>query len=168
MKRVLAALAFAALAACTPAPNTGGADGAKAAVESVYATAQRNLGHVVTSFDEIPFTDDMKGLLARAEAAATQRGEPFIEGDVALNCQDCFTVTDLVIGPQTGPQREPAIDGHTWVEAKFKLNDDEERTVLWDMVETPQGWRVDNVLSDGLNLRTEAQSYLTDTNPPPP
>ena len=143
MKRILTALAFAALAACTPPANEAG--GAKAAVEAIYATAQANIGHAVTPMDQIPFTDDLKALLGRAEAAATQRGEPFIEGDIALNCQDCTSVSNLVIGPQTGAEQEPAVTGHTWVEAKFKLNTDEDRTVLWDMVET-----------------------LTDPNPPPP
>lgn len=165
MNRLLAVLAFVALAACTPAAND---TGAKSAVEAIYATAQSNIGHAVTPVDQIPFSDDMKSLLDRAEAAATQRGEPFLEGDIALNCQDCTSISDLVIGPQTGAEQEPAAAGHTWIEARFKLNGDEERTVLWDMIETPQGWRVDNVLSDGLNLRTEAQSYLSDTNPPPP
>lgn len=165
MKRIFAALALAVLAACTP---PSGAAGAKGVVESIYTTAQGNLGQAVTPLDQIPFTDDLKSLLERAEAAAAQRQEPFIEGDLALNCQDCVAVSDLVIGPQTSAEQEPTIPGHTWVEAKFKLNGNEDRLVLWDMVRTPQGWRVDNVLTDGLNLRTEAQRYLSDTNPPPP
>ena len=40
--------------------------------------------------------------------------------------------------------------------------------------ETPEGWRVDNILTEGFNLRAEAQSYLSDADvpqaesPPPP
>lgn len=161
MQRFVAAFAFLALAACTP-PEDGPVD----AVKGIYAAAQENIGHAVTPMASIPLTDDLKGLLDSAEAAAAARNEPFIEGDLALNCQDCQSVSDLVVGPQTGVQQEPPIDGHTWVQAKFKLNGDEERTVLWDMVKTPLGWRADNILSDGFNLRTEAQLYLAEPTQP--
>jgi hypothetical protein len=33
-------------------------------------------------------------------------------------------------------------------------------------VETPQGWRIDNILTEGFNLRTESQSYLDDSAEP--
>jgi hypothetical protein len=167
MKHSLAALAFAALAACTPpqAAAPAASSSAAAAVQAIYAQAQQSIGHAVTPISAIPMTDDLKSLVERAEAAAAARQEPFIEGDLALNCQDCTSVSDLVIGPQTGIEQEPAIPGHTWVQAKFKLNGNEDRTILWDMIETAQGWRVDNILTEGFNLRTESQSYLADPAP---
>lgn len=170
MNRTLAALALLALAACTP---PAASNGAEAAVLAIYATAQQNLGHPIAPAQQIPMSDDLRALIDRAAAQSAARGEPFIEGDLALNCQDCTSVTDLVVGPQTGAEQEPAQDGHTWVQATFKLNGAEDRRVLWDMIETPQGWRVDNVISEGSDLRNEAQSYLEtpegeDTVPPPP
>lgn len=167
MKHIFATLAFAALMACTPpqAAAPSASNSADAAVQAIYAQAQQNIGHAITPIGAIPMTDDLKSLVDRADAAAAARQEPFIEGDLALNCQDCTSISDLVIGPQTGVEQEPAVAGHTWVQAKFKLNGDEDRTILWDMVETAQGWRVDNILTEGFNLRTESQSYLADPAP---
>lgn len=158
MRRTLIVLTFLALTACTP-PQSG-SSGANAAVESIYATAQSTLGQDEAPGAGISMTDDLKSLVDRAQAQADARDEPFLEGDLALNCQDCTSVGDLVIGPQTGAEQEPAVAGHTWVQAVFKLNGNEDRTVLWDMVSTPQGWRVDNILTEGFNLRYEAESYL--------
>lgn len=165
MKRIVAA-ACLALAACSPAATTATlstatapAGSPEALVQGIYAEAQHNLGAPMP--ETIPMTDDLKSLFDRAEAAAAARHEPFIEGDLALNCQDCRSIGDLVIGPQTGAEREPAVAGHQWVQAKFKLNGDEDRTILWDLVQGAQGWRVDNILTDGFNLRTEANDYIT-------
>jgi len=153
MKRLIAALSFVALAACTP--PAGGAEGV---VRDIYAAAQRDIGGA--SAPELPMSDDLKALIDRGEAAADARGEPFIEGDIALDCQDCTSISDLVIGPQTGAEQEPTRAGHQWVQASFKLNGNEDRTVLWDMVETPHGWRVDDIFTRGSSLRAEAQSYI--------
>lgn len=165
MKRIVAA-AFFALAACSPAATTttqttatAAAGSPEALVQGIYAEAQHNLG--TPTPETIPMTDDLKSLFDRAEAAAAARHEPFIEGDLALNCQDCTSVSDLFIGPQTGAEQEPAVAGHQWVQAKFKLNGNEDRTILWDLVQGAQGWRVDNILTEGFNLRTEANDYIS-------
>lgn len=164
MRASLGALALLALAACTP-PSSG----AHEVVREIYATAQENLGQQVTPMDDIPMTEDLRSLLDRAEAAADAREEPFIEGDLALNCQDCASLDGLVVGPQTGAEQEPAVEGHTWVQAVFRINGDEARRVLWDMVETDAGWRVDNIVADGHDLRAEAAAYLDNIeNDPPP
>lgn len=163
MKRAFAALALLALAACTP-PGTIGA--AETPVRDLYAVAQENIGHTITSLDVIPMTDDLRNLVDRGHEAAAARGEPFIEGDIVLNCQDCETITGLEIGPQAGPEPVPAAEGHVIVEARFTINGDQPRAVLYDMTETAQGWRVDNILADGFNLRTEAQAYLEDEAAP--
>lgn len=162
MKTRLAAALLGVLAACAP-PSSG----PEAVVRGIYATAEQNVGRSVTPTDAIPMTDDLRSLLERAEAAADARDEPFIEGDLVLNCQDCTSISGLEIGPQSGAYQEPTEPGHRWVQASFTLNGDEPRTLLWDMVETPEGWRVDNLLTEGLNLRAEAASYLSEPGDAP-
>jgi hypothetical protein len=156
------AFALALLSACTPASDTG----AEATVREIYADVQQNIGHTTTPLDTIPMTDDLRALVERAETAADARVEPFIEGDIAANCQDCVSLSDLEIGPQEGPEPVPAASGHTLVEARFTLNGAEPRAVLYDLVETPQGWRVDNILAEGFDLRAEAEAYLEDAPAP--
>lgn len=144
--------------------TTTGTATAETTVQDIYADAQHKLGTAQQA--TIPMTDDLKSLVDRAEAQAQARNEPFIDGDLALNCQDCTSVTNLVVGPQTGPEQEHAAAGHTWVQATFKLNGDEDRRVLWDMVQTPHGWQADNIVSEGFDLRHEAQAYLASPTPP--
>lgn len=158
MKRIVASLAFFALAACAPPQQSA----AEAPVRELYARVAENIGRTATPLDTIPMTDDLRSLVARGQLAALARGEPFIEGDIAANCQDCTSLSDLEIGPQIGPEPVPAADGHVIVEARFTLNGSEPRAVLYDMVETSQGWRVDNILAEGFSLRTESQAYLDD------
>lgn len=158
MKKVLIGFALLLTAACTP-PETG----AEATVRGIYDQVQQSIGRTTTPRSAIPMTDDLQALLERAEAAATARNEPFIDGDLAADCQDCTSLTNLEIGPQENPEAVPAADGHTIVEARFLLNGDQERAVLYDLIETPEGWRVDNILAEGFNLRVEAEAYLADS-----
>lgn len=158
MKKVLAALAALLAAACTP-PQTD----AEATVRRIYDQVQQHIGRTTTPHSAIPMTDDLQALVERAEAVAAARNEPFLDGDLAADCQDCTSLTNLEIGPQEGPEAVPAADGHTMLEARFLLNGDQERAVLYDLVETAQGWRVDNILSEGFNLRVEAEAYLADS-----
>lgn len=163
------ALVFALLAACAPASDTGAED----AVLGIYEAVQQNIGQRVTPLEAIPMTDELRSLVERAEAAAEAREEPFIEGDIAANCQDCTSISNIVIGAQTGPEPIPATEGHRMVEARFTLNGSEPRAVLYDMVRTPDGWRVDNILAEGFDLRAEARAYLDDAgaagaSPPSP
>lgn len=155
MRRLAFAL-FAALAACAPRSDTGAED----AVLALYQEVQQNVGQRVTPLESIPMTDDLRALLDRAEAAADAREEPFIDGDLAANCQDCVSISDIAIGAQSGPEPIPAADGHRLVEARFTLNGSEPRAVIYDMVETAQGWRVDNIIAEGFDLRAEAEAYL--------
>lgn len=167
LKNLVAALCVAVLCACSQGASPAAtASGAVGVVQAIYVEVARHIGHDVTPLSAIPMTDDLKALMDRAQTAASDRGEPFLEGDIAANCQDCMSLTELAIGPQTGPEQVPAPQGHTIVEAKFKLNGNEERTLLYDLIETPQGWRVDNILGDGFNLRSEAQAYLVEAASP--
>jgi len=157
MKIKLAIAVALMLAACAP-PQSG----AEATVRGIYDQVQQHIGREVTPREAIPMSDDLAALLERAEAAADARDEPFIDGDLAANCQDCQSLTGLEIGPQAGPEPVPAERGHTLLEARFVINGNEERAVIYDLIETPHGWRVDNILAEGFNLRAEAESYLAD------
>lgn len=164
MKKGLATVVVLALAACTPPPAAD--NGAEATVRDIYTAVQSNIGRTTTPLETIPMTDELRDLIARAQAAASARDEPFIAGDVAANCQDCVSLTDLEVGAQTGPEPVPAEEGHRLVEARFILNGAEPRAVIYDLVETPQGWRVDNILAEGFDLRAEAQAYLDEAPTP--
>jgi hypothetical protein len=159
MKNLFVAAALVVLAACTPSANSG----AEAVVRDIYASVEQNIGHTTTPLSAIPMTSDLQSLVDRAEAAAEARGEPFLEGDIAANCQDCTSIGELEIGQQQGPEAVPADEGHVMIEARFKLNGSEDRSVLYDLTQTPEGWRVDNILADGFDLRSEAAAYLVDT-----
>lgn len=154
MKRSLVALL--ALTACATSPAM---DGPTAPVHALYAITQQHIGQSITPISAIPMTDDLKSLIDRAEAAARARSEPFIDGDLAADCQDCTSLTDLDFYRQ-GPRNGRAI-----VYARFKLNGAEQRSVRYNMIRTPQGWRIDNIVSGASDLRADAQAYLT---PPPP
>lgn len=159
VKHAFGALALLVIAACTPTSNTP-----ESVVRGIYDEVQQNIGREITPLEAIPMTDDLRTLVDQARAASQARNEPFIEGDIAANCQDCTSLTGLEIGPQAGPEPVPAAEGHTILEARFMLNGDEPRAVLYDLVQTEAGWRVDNILTDGFNLRTEAQAYLADSD----
>ncbi len=177
MKRIIAALAFAALAACAaqePAPPPvetpigQPAATAEATVQAIYDVAAQYVGRESTPRNAIPWSVGLKALLDRAEAATIARNEPFIEGDLATNCQDCTSLEVLSIGPVADPAAlgiAPAAN-HRFIEAKFVVNGDEERYVIFDMLQTSDGWRVDNLLTEGFNLRVEAEAYLADAPTP--
>ena len=142
------------LAACQQQP------GPDAAVQAIYAAATPRLAHgQPTTLDEIPLSTEFKAAIDHASTVADQRNEPFIDGDLAFNCQDCRVATEL----QTVVTHPPA-NGHAVVEARFKL-DGQATVVIWDMVQTPQGWRVENIRSpDGYDLKQAAQQEIAQEN----
>jgi hypothetical protein len=154
MRMALIGLCLMALAACARP-----AAGPEAVVDAIYEAAAHNLDSGVTPLDAIPMSEDLATSLARAATLAQARNEPFIDGDLAGNCQDCTGLT----GVETVVTTPPA-NGRAVVEARFQLQG-EPRVVMWDLVETPQGWRVDNISSpDGYDLR----AAIAQTLAPPP
>jgi hypothetical protein len=159
MKRTLG-LVLLTLAACTPAAP---ASGPEAVVTAIYKPLVDSKGEKGMSLGEMPLSDELKELVARAEEAG--KGEPVFDGDFAGNCQDCTGFTDLKIIRRTDTGLAA---GRAGVEATFKLFGNEPRSVTWDMVETPDGWRVDNILSEGIDLRKIAQETIDNAAAPDP
>src|SRR5262245_18078651 len=95
MKRALG-LVLLALAACTPAAP---ASGPEAVVQAIYKPLVESKGEKGMPLSEMPLTDDLKALIAKAEEAG--KGEPVFDGDFAGNCQDCTGFTDLKIARRT-------------------------------------------------------------------
>jgi len=159
------ALALLALAACTQpgaatstaTAATTSAAGAETVVHAIYDVAQQHVKDG-TPISAIPMTDDLKALVDHAESTAQSRDEPFLDGDIALDCQDCSTPSDLRIGPTTGPTPE----GHAMVQARFKM-DNEDHAIVYDLVHNAHGWQVDNILSAGFDLRKAANDEINQT-----
>jgi len=100
-------------------------------------------GDKTTPITDIPMTADLDALLKKVQAASPSDGDaPVFDGDLAGNCQDCSGFADLNIERS----KAAAPQGHTYVDAHFKLFKTEAHTVTWDMVETPKGWQVDNIV----------------------
>ncbi len=157
MRRTLALATFA-LAACTPQPS---ATGPQAVVKAIYRTLETSHGDETTPLAAIPMTAELDALVKQAEARSGD-GAPVFDGDLAGNCQDCMDFSDLRI--QTSTSAAPK--GHAVVDASFKLFQNEPKRVQWDLVETPEGWRVDNIVSDGFDVRAIAREVIA-TAPAP-
>jgi hypothetical protein len=154
---VLAAVLFSAnLSAAAPETTP------ESVVNGIYAEAAKHLEDG-TPLAALHLTDDFSTLIDRAEKAAAKRDDIFIDGDLALDCQDCGSLSKVAVTRSTGPAAAAPKAGHVWVEARFTIYD-EERRVLYDLVETSKGWRVDDIVSGDFDVRAEAQSYLA--NPP--
>lgn len=154
MKRFAASLTLIALAACTPQQS---ATGPEAVVAAIYGPIVESKGASSTPIDTIPMTAELRDLVTRAEAAAAGN-EPVIDGDVAGNCQDCTGFANLKIGP-TADDTSATAD-HQIIEANFSLFGDQTRTVYWDMVKKAEGWQVDNIMSEGFNLRSITNTVI--------
>jgi hypothetical protein len=175
MKKLLAALCVAALASCAApesappveAPIGQPAATAEATVQGIYDIAAQYVGRESTPRDAIPWSISLKTLLDRAEAATIARNEPFIDGDLATNCQDCTSLSVQSIAPLANPAALgiTPVSGHSYIEAKFTVNGNEERYVIFDMLQTADGWRVDNLLTEGFNLRVETEAYIAEPTP---
>lgn len=155
MKRsraLLAAISMIALsvAACTPAPAPEPA----ATVEKIYATLVASKGATPTDTASIPMTEELALKLQEVE---TKADGPVLDGDLAGNCQDCTGFSDLKVGAP--PADLPVTEGHTMIQASFKLLG-ADRAILWDMVKVGEAWQVDNIESEGFNLRVILDEQL--------
>lgn len=150
MKRTIA-FALLALAACTPAPTPEPA----ATVEGIYKPLADSKGEKTTDISTIPMTEDLALRLQEVESKADGS---VIDWDIAGNCQDCTGFSDLKVGAP--PKDLPVTDGHTMIEARFKLFQGEQKAMLWDMVKVGDAWKVDNVETEGFNLRAVLDEQL--------
>ncbi len=150
MKRTIA-LALLALAACTPAPTPEPA----ATVERIYGNLASSKGATPTDISAIPMTEELALKLQEVESTADGA---VIDWDVAGNCQDCTGFADLKVGAPQSPL--PETDGHTMIEARFKLFEGEQKAMLWDMVKVGEDWKVDNIETEGFNLRVVLDEQL--------
>lgn len=149
--RIPVLLICAALFGCAPVKP-----GPEDTVKAIYAIAAQHVGRDGTPLTAIPMSDDLILKFNLANDEAQRRDEPFVDGDLALNCQDCSAPTEL-----TTALSAPPANGRAVVEAHFKL-DGEPRVVIWDMQDSPHGWRVDNIRApDGYDLRETIRQELT-------
>ncbi len=152
---IVAAACALLLGACQPAQP-----GPDDVVRGIYTLATPKLAHgQLTTIADLPLTQDFKAALDHAGQVADQRDEPFIDGDMAANCQDCRLLTELQVVVTSPPANGAAV-----VEARFKL-DGTASSVIWDMRQTPQGWRVDNIRGpDNYDLRKAARDEIAEEN----
>jgi hypothetical protein len=148
-----AAAAFAvAFAACTPQVSEP-----EATVIAIYKPLVDSRGDESTDIAAIPMTKSLAQLIKDAETSADG---PVFDFDLAGNCQDCAGFSDLKVSKPTEAKDIEVSPGDTLVEASFKTFDGETHSVFWDMTQTPEGWRVDNILAEGLNLRAVASEII--------
>jgi len=156
MIRVLAAFAMLAMAACTPQPPST----PEGVVAKIYETASAAIARGEAPYDYIPLSDSLAAAITEGQRLSNERNEPFIEGDLATGCQDCQTFTDLVINVTS-----PPANGQASVRATFNT-DGRPREMNFAMVETPQGWKVDNITSpEGYDLRASVALYTSEAAP---
>jgi len=159
MRAIVIVVLGVVLAACSPAQApTQSAQGPDAVVRAVYdAATQRNAQQQPTDINQLPLTDALLALVRQASDAAEANEEPFLDGDPVLDCQDCSPLSAITVTTTS-----PPANGRATVEARFTVAGDA-RVETWEMVETPQGWRADNIRGgDGYNLRTSAEQEIHD------
>lgn len=161
MRTVLIALVGAALAACSPpqaAKQSAPSQTPEAVVRAVFVTASQHSAHgQPATADDLPLSDALKALLNQGEAAAQANDEPFIDGDIVLDCQDCSPLSAIAFTTTA-----PPANGRATVQARFTVAGDA-RIETWSMVETPQGWRIDNIVGDdGYDLRKSATDEIAE------
>ena len=158
MRVIFIAMLGVVLAACSPAQQgpTQSAQTPEAVVRAVYdAASQRNAHEQVTTVDQLPLSQALATLAQQATAAAQANDEPFLDGDPVLDCQDCSPLSAITVTTTA-----PPANGHATVEARFTVAGDA-RVETWEMVETPRGWRADNIRGgDGYDLRKSAADEI--------
>ena len=158
MRAIFVVVFGAVLAACSPAQQASQApaQSPEAVVRAVYdAAVQRNAHQQPTDVNQLPLSDALATLIRQASAAADANQEPFLDGDPVLDCQDCSPLSAVTVSTTS-----PPANGHATVQARFTVAGDA-RVETWDMIETPNGWRADNIRSgDGYDLRQSATEEI--------
>jgi len=157
MRAIFIAVLGVILAACSPAQApTPSAQTPEGVVRAVYdAATQRNAHEQPTDINQLPLTDGLMALVRQASDAAEANGEPFLDGDPVLDCQDCSPLSAIAVTTTAQPANGRAI-----VQARFTVAGDA-RVETWEMIETPQGWRADNIRGgDGYDLRKSASDEI--------
>ena len=152
MIRTCSALAVLVLAACTPQLT-----GPEAAVNAIYKPLVDSKGQTGTSVADLPLTMD---LALKIQELETRAEEQVFDFDVAGNCQDCTDFANLKVTTPTDPSLAPR-DGHTFVEAAFTLFGMEQKSVFWDLMQVEGVWQVDNIFTEGFDLRLITDEMLT-------
>ena len=157
MRAVFIAAVGVVMAACSPAQApTQSAQTPEGVVRAVYdAATQRNAHDQPTDINQLPLTDGLLALVRQASDAAEANEEPFLDGDPVLDCQDCSPLSAVTVTTIS-----PPASGRATVEARFTVAGDA-RVETWEMMETPQGWRADNIRGgDGYDLRKSATDEI--------
>ena len=158
MRAIFIAVLGVVLTACSPPQQASQAptQSPEAVVRTVYdAATGRNAHNQVTTVDQLPLSQSLATLVQQAAAAAQANDEPFLDGDPVLDCQDCLPLSAVAVTTTS-----PPANGRAVVQARFTVAGDA-RVETWDMVETPQGWRADNIRSgDGYDLRQSAAEEI--------
>jgi hypothetical protein len=151
MIRTCAALAVLVLAACTPQLT-----GPEAAVNAIYKPLVDTKGDTGTDAADLPLTMDLALKIQELETRAEERVFDF---DVAGNCQDCTDFANLKVTTPTDPSLAPR-DGHSFVEATLTLFGNEQKSVFWDLMQVDGVWQVDNIFTEGFDLRLIVDDML--------
>lgn len=151
MIRTCTALAVLVLAACTPQLT-----GPEAAVNAIYKPLVDSKGDAGTDAADLPLTMDLALKIQELETRAEERVFDF---DVAGNCQDCTDFANLKISTPTDPSLASR-DGHSFVEAAFTLFGNEQKSVFWDLMQVDGVWQVDNIFTEGFDLRLIVDDML--------
>lgn len=151
MKRTCAAVIALALSACSPQLT-----GPEAAVTEIYKTLANSKGATGTGLADIPLTLD---LALKIQEIETRADGSVFDFDLAGNCQDCTGFSNLKVSTPTDPSLA-ARDGHSFVEATFTIANAEQKAMFWDLVQADGAWQVDNIFTEGFDLRLIADEML--------
>lgn len=159
MIRTCTAFAVLVLAACTPQLA-----GPEAAVNAIYKPLVESKGVSGTGVADLPLTMD---LALKIQELETRAEDGVFDFDVAGNCQDCTGFSNLKITTPTDPSLAPR-DGHTFVEAAFTILGNEQKSVFWDLIQVDGAWQVDNIFTEGFDLRLILDEMLAAEVSPEP
>lgn len=155
LHRRIILIAALALAACTPPQQAKQEDAPiPDPAETIRPLYERYMTDpAVTTFptleEQAPWSASMRQALVDMMARSQTANEPILDADPFVLAQDwqisaVAVSTDAVVA-----------NSHAVVRSRF-VNIDQPREVLFDMIWEEGAWRVDNIRSDGFDLREVA------------